>query len=696
MNDKLEKKTGFRLTEKHVPWLLLIFTLAAYIPLVTQMGFYWDDWPMLWFKITKGAEGFSTAFDSDRPFLGYLYQLTASILSNHPLEWQVITVILRWLITLAFWWTIRQLWPERKTEVFWISLLLAVYPGFKQMPIVYVWLNAFFMLLAYVLSYGMMLKAIGSQTKRGWILWTIPSVLLFTFCTISTEYYIGLEISRGLVIWIYLARESGFRELSFWKKVLQVILQWLPYIGVLGVFMFWRVFIFQFPSYQPVLLEQFAAKPLKTIFDLAVRIIEDAYTSTWGAWTEFVSFPNHVDFENASGKLFWTVVLLSFVFILTAGFFYHPENKKAVAADDEKFDSRTWCLIAMGLGAFMVICPGLPYWVTALPVRLSYPYDRFLLAFMFGSAIFLVGLVFFFLRARWQKILVLSLFAAMAVGGHILNANSYRKDWNMQKDFAAQLVTRIPALEPNTILLTDDNPLTYESDNSLTGLVNLALKPEQDTDSLPYSLNMFTSRFDTVENYESYGAIYQDFRGTLFAAPVDQVVVFHYAPPACLRIIDPEQHKNLNIFPSSYKTFMALSDPKRFIIPGSQTQTFLFDEVFREPIQQDWCYYFQKADLARQTEDWGEIAAIGDEVLPKIKAREASEYFVFTEAYINLDRWDDAMAMFKRIHAEGKYLDPILCPYIHTWIENHPPKDDLNIYELIAAMNSVGCAMDRN
>ena len=389
-------------------------------------------------------------------------------------------------------------------------------------------------------------------------------------------------------------------------------------------------------------------------------------------------------------------MILSFAAILAAGWLYHPENQAAEKTDEKKKDSFIWCLTAMGLGVFMVICPGLPYWVTTLPVRLSYPYDRFLLAFMFGSSIFLVGLVSFFLRAPWQKILVLSLFAAMAIGGHILNANSYRKDWNMQKDFAAQLVTRIPSLKPETILLTDDNPLTYESDNSLTGLVNLAWKPDQDADRLPYSLDLFTSRFGTIENYVDTGVVYQDFRGTLFAAPVEQVVVFHYAPPACLRIIDPDQHKKLNIFPGSYKNFIALSDPKGRIIPDGESQTFLFDEVFKEPIQQDWCYYFQKADLARQTEDWEAIAEIGDDVLPKMKAREASEYFVFTEAYINLDRWDDAFVMFKRIHEEGKNLDPILCPYIHEWIENHPPKEDVNVYELIAAMNSVGCAMDRN
>ncbi|MBR6089112.1 MAG: hypothetical protein IKP86_04200, partial [Anaerolineaceae bacterium] len=374
-----------------IPFILLVITLGAYIPLVDRMGFYWDDWPMLWFKITRGAEGFASAFDSDRPFLGYLYQLTASVLSNDPLQWQIMTVILRWLITLAFWWFIRQLWPERKQETFWIAVLLAVYPGFKQMPIVYVWMNAFILLLAYVLSFGMMLKAIGSGTVRGWILWTVPSMILFTFCTISTEYYTGLELCRWLVIWIFLARKPEFRDLSFWKKLWKIILQWMPYLAMLGIFMFWRVVIFKFPSYQPVLLDSFSSSPLKTIISVIVRIIEDAYTSTWGAWTEFFSFPNHTDFETMSGRIFWLAVIVSFLFILIVGSIYSRYGNGRGEDQEEKKASLIWCVIAMILGAFMIICSGLPYWVTSLPVRLSYPYDRFLLAYMFGSVIFMAG-----------------------------------------------------------------------------------------------------------------------------------------------------------------------------------------------------------------------------------------------------------------------------------------------------------------
>lgn len=694
----VEKKKKFQLNEKFTPVLLLIFTLAAYIPLISQLGFYWDDWPMLWFKITKGAEGFATAFDADRPFLGFLYQISASLLSNHPLEWQILTVFFRWTVTLAFWWMLHQLWPERKKETFWISALLAVYPGFKQMPIAYVWMNAFVMLLAYVLSFGMMLKAISSKSRKGWMLWTLPSAALFTFCTISTEYYTGLEISRGLILWIFLWRNENFRKASFWKKIGKVLLQWLPYLAVLAVFMFWRVFIFQFPSYQPVLMDQLASNPIKAVFDVCVRIVEDAYTATWGAWTEFFRFPNHEDFTTSSGIIFWISVLISAVFAFFV--FLSYTNNRAEKSTAKRFEKNdlNWSLTAMGLGLFMVICPGFPYWVTMLPLRLSYPYDRFLVAFMFGSSIFMVGLITLFLRADWQKNLVIALFTAMAVGGDILNANTYRRDWSIQKDFAGQLVTRIPELKDPTILLADDNPMLYESDNSLTGMVNLALEsPESWNDeNLPYSVMFYSSRFSGIDELKSRTNIYQDFRGSLFGAMNSEIVVYHYSPPGCLRILDPLQHSDLNIFPDTYKEIIKFSDPKGRIIPDGKSSTFLFDEVFKQPVEQNWCYYFQKADLARQTEDWAAIAAIGDEVLPVMKAGEASEYFVFVEAYMNLDRWLDAMDLFKRVHAEDKGLDVPLCTYLHKWIAVHQPDKMELIAPLIEAMNSVGCALNRD
>ena len=683
------KKISFGIDEKFVPLILFFFTFLTYAPLISQIGFYWDDWPMLWFKITQGAEGFAEAFTSDRPFLGNLYQATAEILGDAPLQWQALTIFMRWAVSIAFWWMLKQLWPKQSEYVFWITLMATVYSGFKQMPIAYLWANALIMLFAYVLSYGMMLKAIRSSSRKAYVLWTIPSVLCYTFCTISTEYYTGLDIARGAILLVFFAGTTSFTILPFWKKILQILKHWAPYLIVLAIFMFWRVFIFQFPSYKPVFLTQLAHNPINAIFDLIVRIIEDAYTATWGSWTEFFKFPNHTDFSTNEGILFWVFTAAGLVFCLFFVFILRWK-KESISQQNNTTRKLRWTWEALLLGLFMVICPGFPYWITTLNIRLTYPYDRFLIAFLFGSAIFMTALIDLLLRTKAQKNIVFSLFVAMAIGGNILNANNFRKDWNMQKEFVDQLVTRIPSLEQPTMLLTNSNPFTYESDNSLTGLVNLALAPEHNNLNIPYAVNQYSIRFKTMDAITEPAALYEDFRSALFSVRSDQIIVYFYSPPGCLRILDQDQHSKLPIFPKSYYEIMPLSRPER-IQDNGESSTFLQDNIFKEPITENWCYYFEKADLARQSSDWTKIAAIGDEALKKYSSSEPSEYIPFVEAYAYMDRWEDAVALAQRIHNEDKNLDQALCSVLHDLIFYATP-DIGELDSIQQKINSVGCS----
>ena len=668
------------------PILILLFTFAAHIPLITQLGFYWDDWVMLYFKVTRGAEGFATAFDSDRPFLSYLYQLT-SYLPNNPLVWQFLTVLARGTVAIAFWWLLDQIWPKQKKETTIIAILLAVYPGFKQMPIVYVWLNGLILLLAYILSFPLMLKSIETQNKKRKITLLILSLLSYTFCIVSTEYYVGLELSRGAILYLYFAEKGKFQNKTTKEKIKTVFIYWLPYIVIMGVFMIWRVFIFRFPGYQPVLLEQASNFPVKAVLDIFGRMIEDAYTASFGAWGEFIKFPNHLDFATTSGKVFWLAVVVSFVAAYTI---LHILQRNS--SEDEKRKTK-WCYQAMGLGLFMILCPGFPFWVTYLPIRLSFPFDRFLVAFMFGSCIFMVGFIFCIMKTETCANFALVGLIAFAIGGNIMNANSFRRDWDNQFNFISQLTARIPSLKAPTLLISDNNPLSFESDNSMTGMVNIAFKPGEDfdEDTLPYSVMLFSPRYQSIEHFEETDYKAFDFRGLIFNTLNENVVVYHYSPPSCLRVIDPEIHADLDIFPSNYYDFIPLSNPKEQIVSDGVSSSFIFDEVFKQQPVQNWCYWFQKAELARQMEDWNTIVEIGDKVLPTMIAADKTEYFVFAEAYMHTNQWDKAGELFGRIHHESEgSTDIVLCKYIGKWITDYPPTIDV-IDGFICYMNAVGC-----
>ncbi len=365
------------------------------------------------------------------------------------------------------------------------------------------------------------------------------------------------------------------------------------------------------------------------------------------------------------------------------------QNKSDISNAAEK---KNWIRNAIILGLAAVVFPGIPYLVTSLSPSLDFPRDRWLTAYMFGSCVFLVGLIDSFIRDGIKQKIIVSLFIAMAVGGNLLNTNTYRRDWEAQQDFINQLTTRIPDLDTPTYFLTDFNPLTYETDNSLTGLFNLALEPENSSLTLPVSVGFYDVRFNSsAEKFAAGEPIYQGFRSALFQGETKDIVVYFYSPPGCLRILDPEQHMNLPIFPDKFYEFIPYSHPEN-ILPEGTRSTFLQDEIFKQPVTKNWCYYFQEADLARQYSQWEKIAEIGDQVLNRYQAGEASEYIPFIEAYAQLNRWGDTVPLIEKVHSMNRELDKPLCPILQKLFIEHYPQDQTEREKVASAMYRIGCS----
>lgn len=697
MNQTNEKKThsqltNFLRTDLFGYLFLFLLSVVAFLPLVTRLGFYWDDWPMLWFEVTQGPEGFAAAFTGDRPFLGILYRWTGEIFSTNPLAWQLLTIFFRWLVGCAFFKALRLLWKEHDDQALWIAAIVSVYSGFKQMPIAYVWGNAFILLFAYVLSYVFMFLAIDAFRIRNIakaIAHTALAVITYLICTLCTEYYTGLDLARLVMIWIFLRQDEKERTRSFLSQVLRSVAHWLPYLSAFIGFMVWRVFVFEFPSYQPVLMTRLQENPIQTLLGLAVSILRDAYTSTWASWSEFLRFPL-TETVTSADRIFWLVV-----FGMTVSIFVLLLLRNGKASS-EKFDSR-WVFEAVIFGLSAVVLPGLPYVVTDLSPALSFPRDRWLTAYMFGSSILLVALIEFMIRSRAQKIALIALTAAFMVGGDVLNANSYARDWKMQKSFIDQLQTRIPALEDSTYFFTDFNPLMYETDNSLTGLVNLVLYPDHPAKNLelPTAVGFYDVRFERdLTPFTNGDPIFHGFRSALFSGTAENTLVYFFSPPGCLRILDPDQHLDLPIFPSSFYDLIPYSNLSRIVRDRSAARpTLVNDKIFKKPIEENWCVRFQRAELARQNEEWTAVAAIGDEALKLDRPNEASEYIPFIEAYAKTDQWQKNPDLMRAVHAMNPDLDAPLCGRLQPLLIEHPIYDTAVFDQVQIAFFDIGCSL---
>ena len=97
-------------------------------------------------------------------------------------------------------------------------------------------------------------------------------------------------------------------------------------------------------------------------------------------------------------------------------------------------------------------------------------------------------------------------------------------------------------------------------------------------------------------------------------------------------------------------------------IVQTQKDGFTLPPVFGSEPAHTWCYYFEKADLARQSGDWEKVAEIGDQVFSiPYYPDDLSEYLPFVEAYARSGRWEDARDLTRNTANAMPILEPALC-----------------------------------
>lgn len=618
---------------------------------------------MIWFAETQGPMGFIGAFSGDRPFLSVIYILTTSLLSNNPLQWQILGLITRWLLGISACWLFREIWPKKKVEAFWLGILIVIFPGFKQQPISVVYSNGLFLLVSYFASYALMIMAMRKSGLKK-TLFFIASLLTYAFCLFSTEYYIGLDILRGFVIWIAILNEA---PAGFFKKLIQTLKIWSPYIILLFLFLIWRVFIFEFPTYQPELIESIPQNGLSAVAPLVFRMLRDPLTAGFQVWTSIIRFPDFTDFFTTSTLLYWILVATG---TIIAFFLLRMLEKKNVQDSPAINQNTTEILILSTVGLFSA---GFPFWVTGLPIELEYPYDRFLLAFMLGSCLLIIGLLKWLVSDRRKIAVILSLLVGFSIGENFQNANSYRREWMTHKDFFWQLSWRVPSLKENTILLTYGLPFQYYSDNSLTAPLNLLFAPSEETLDLPYYLALIDVRLGrSIPALQKGLEINQNFRNAKFTGNTSDALVFFYSPPGCLRIIDPTRDKSLPVLPKQYQNVLHLSDLDR-VIPDPENVISPQASFFGQEPVHGWCYYFEKADLARQQEDWDQVVvwinrAIQEGLLPA----EPSEFLIYLEGLFYTDQVEMASDLLDDFYFENAGLHPPICDMLSRAEKDNP------------------------
>jgi hypothetical protein len=168
-------------------------------------------------------------------------------------------------------------------------------------------------------------------------------------------------------------------------------------------------------------------------------------------------------------------------------------------------------------------------------------------------------------------------------------------------------------MKPGTALLTHQLPIDYETDLSFTAPINWMYAPEYERSDLPYALIYTEKRLGgtALAGLDRNTKITLPIRRVSFHGSTSQVLVIYMPENGCLRVLDPERGDEVTYGGQSRFLVDAipLSDLSNIIVDTNQTAKLPF---LAEP-EHTWCYYFAKAELARQQGDWDQVIDFIDE-----------------------------------------------------------------------------------
>jgi hypothetical protein len=645
---------------KTVPFALLALVILCFGLLITGMGFYQDDWYLVWMGRHYGPQIYISFFEGSRPLLAAIYMLTTQLIGSSMLAWQIFALLTRWLAVITAWWALRLLWPKHTQEVTWMAVLLAIYPAFKQHFVSVVYSNTYIALIATFFSFGAMLMAI-RQPRRFW-LWTIASLLAGIFSMVTTEYFFGMELFRPVLLWITFAEapDPSQQLISRRKRLRLTLIHWAPYLAATAAFLIWRVFFFTSYMYGPKMAEDLAQYPLATVFHILQTLIQDAFESSIFAWLQTFDFSKTLFPDLRTFLITWVIVVASAA--LVGWYLMHlktePEPTSTAPTELPKDHFSTQAIF---LGIYSTLIVGWPFWFAGLNVELSGGFDRFTLPYMFGASILIVGLLDWLVKSKQARVALVSILVGAAVLFQIRNAQTYQEAHRVQAALFRDLAWRAPGLKSGANLLINDIPVDYTGNASMNAALNWVYAPDTRGSQANYNLYYLPFKLGSPE--------LPDLNPGLHTA--NSLVAF-YQPPGCVQVLDPQVHQNLPRLTAPIQEAIPLSDLTQ-IDPQGVIALSNYRKLFGHENQVDWCYYFEKADLARQLGLWSDITRLGDEAFAKDMGpndKFSTELLPFIEGYARTGRWQDALSLSEITFKDIPALQTSLCETWQRILEN--------------------------
>ena len=657
--------------------LILLTTLITYGTSIPQLGYYHDDWYLLWSGQARGADSIIPLFATDRPFMGVVYSYAYRLLGDAIANWHWYALLWRFIGGMAFFWILRLLWPREKFITTLMVVLFMVYPGFLSQPNANTKQNHLYGFATALLSIALMLEALRTS-RRGWkIFCSLFSLALTANYLFIYEYMIGFEGMR-LVLLTYALFQQGIRGVRAlaWETLKRIWPYWLVTAG----FLYWRIFLFEGERNATDagrLAGSYFSDPRYMFIRLILETAKDFLDTTVFAW---FAMPYQLIasalYSNLGFAFLMAGIVIALVFLYT--FLYRKQWREGDAETGTPNLVRDMLLI----GALTIVCAVVPVIFSGREVELYDAYKSYGLHPIPGVILFMTGIILMFQPGfrRWSLVALLGL----SVSAQVLNADTWQQYWEYQRQMWWQLTWRAPDLQDDTLVMTY-SPLEFnpEQDYEIWGPLNLiyrsspANRPAIQAEVLNSDTAYNVLKKEVKNNRVRDIRLHRDFNNLLLLS---------MSPASyCLHVIDG----SLPVYSESETLLLQqVGEYSRVdrILP-SGTSPVPPQVVFGSEPARGWCYYYQKASLARQTGNWDEIGRLYDQVQELgLETDDKAEWIPYFEGLVNLGRVDEARSLFNQeIKGNAKMRLP-LCMAL-TEDPGYPPEFGYDY----AAINEILC-----
>jgi len=600
---------------------LIVVAALAYLPLVNRIGYSHDDWYLMASARAEGPDVFHQIYSVDRPLRAYVLAPAYRLFGENALFYNLSAWAFRVLSALLFLWMLRMLWPDRPRAIFIMALLYVLYPGFLSQHNGIDYQPQIISLVLAMSSLALTVYAFFEKHPIYKISWISLSIILGIQYLGLVEYQVGFELIRLMLLFTLAGRVTS----SYRERILKTIKLWLPYSLILLGFGIWRIFFFEGDRKATdidVQFEQVRLYPVQTVYRWTVQVIQDLYDVIASAWTIPLSqLADHIQR--------WGGV----VAILTAGLVLILLTKLDDETIREEPQPGPFAREALLLGLFGAIGGLIP--IAMVNREVAFPFfSRYSLVSSVGVSIFIAALLSYLSPRILRNVMAAGLvLVAMLV--HQANAAKFVQETSMFRTFWWQVSWRVPQFQKNTTLIADYPVGGAEEDYFVWGPASLIYYPDkQNPEAIQPGLYAAVLNPNAVAKILARQRQQYDNRKNIVTYPNYRniLVLTQPTPDSCVRVIDGAQPEYSRADMDSVRVVGSYSEIERVLT--QETPHAPPAVVFGPEPAHEWCYYYEKADLARRRGDWQEVLRLGDEALSKgFTPRDAIEWMPFLQAY---------------------------------------------------------------